>query len=351
MLKRSTTLLLAAIHRSFYPVRKEMLINAGCMAFCIALAVFIAKFANFPAPYWAGVSAMMVVTPTLSGIIRKGLMRLIGTCLGAFLGLMVIKLGIGEMPWLFFCLLFISIAAPLWQMHGSRYPYAWLIGGITCDMVMLAGLLHPEHTLAYAQTRALEITIGVTTSMVVYSLLAVVGKVSYQVEIKEQRSRPLHALAGSRARAALVAGLAGCTAAGIWIGCHFTIGIEQSVTSIWVLSYCGTAFDTYHKGLQRFAGCAVGGIIGALLLLIPAAFPVFLALVFAVSLVGCMIQNGPIHGRYFGLQTAFVFLMIYADAQGSEMIMFRLMSIIAGMILVIGFSYGAAKLARVFLKV
>jgi len=337
MLKRSAKLLLTALHRSFFPLHKELLINAVCMAFSITLAIFIAKSFNLPAPYWAGISAMMVIMPTLSGMLRKGLMRLFGTYLGAFLGLMAIKFGLATYPWLFFCVLFITIAVPLACMQNARYPYAWLIGGITCDMVMLAGLVNPAQTLDYAQARAIEITIGAVSSLSFYFLITQFGKISYQVEIKDRRKRPLHALAGGRTRAALAGGLAGCAAVGLWLHFHFN-GIEQSVTSVWVLSFSGTAFDTYHKGFQRFGGCLVGGIVAAILLFIPTIYPVFLFLVFCFCLLSCIVQNGPLYGRYFGLQAAFAFLIVYANTEGAEPAMFRLLSIVNGLVLVLVFS-------------
>lgn len=337
MLKRSTKLLLTALHQSFSPPHKELLINAFCMAFSITLAVFIAKSLNLPAPYWAGISAMMVIMPTLEAMLRKGFMRLFGTYLGALVGFTLIKLGLANYPWLFFCVLFFSVAIPLAWTQTARYPYAVLIGGITCDMVMLTGMVEPARVGDYAQTRAIEITVGALTSLLLYYLITLFGKISYQIEIKERRRKPLHALAGSRIRASLSAGLAGCVAVGLWLHFQFS-GIDQSITTVWVLSFSGTAFDTYHKGFQRFGGCLMGGIVAALFLLIPTPFPAFLALVFCFSLFCSIIQNGPLYGRYFGLQAVFAFLIVYANTEGPEPAMFRLLTILNGLILVLFFS-------------
>jgi uncharacterized membrane protein YccC len=346
MLKRSMTVLLASVRLSFVPLRKESLINAFCMALSITLAVFIASMLNLPAPYWAGISAMMVVMPTMRDTVRKGLMRLFGTYLGALIGWFAITLGVGEFLSVFFCLLFVSITVPLMWMQNSRYPYAVLIGGITCDMVMLAGLVHPEHTQAYAIARAIEISIGTITSMLLYSVAMLMGKLSYQVEIKERKKKTLHALAGNQVRTALAGGLAGCAAVGLWLHFQFS-GIEQSVTSVWVLSLGGTAFDTYHKGIQRFGGCVVGGTMAALLFLVPTSYPFFLCLIFFVCLTCGVVQNGPLHGRYFGMQAAFAFLIVYANTEGAEPAMFRLLSIVDGLILVVLFSVLIARFAFV----
>jgi uncharacterized membrane protein YccC len=345
MLRRSITVLSAALKLSFSPLRKESMINAFLMALSITTAILIAASLHLPAPYWAGISAMMVVMPTLRDTTRKGLMRLFGTYLGALIGWSVVRLGVGHIPSLFFCLLFVSIVVPLLWMQNSRYPYAVLIGGITCDMVMLAGLVDPAHTQDYATARCIEISIGTVTSLVLYSVAMLAGKLSYQVEIKERRKKTLHALAGSQARTALAGGLAGCAAVGLWLHFHFN-GIEQSVTSVWVLSFGGTAFDTYHKGLQRFSGCVVGGSLAALLHLIPASFPIFLCLIFCFCLLCGIIQNGPLQGRYFGLQAAFAFLIVYANTEGAELAVFRLLSIVDGLALVVLFSVIIARLTR-----
>lgn len=347
MLKRSANLLLIALHQTFFPLRKELLVNGIYMALSVTMAIFIASSLHFPAPYWAGISAMMVVTPTLTGTLRKGAMRIFGTYLGAFAGWLMIVLGVAQYLPLFFVVLFFSIALPLTWTQTARYPYAVLIGGITCNMVMLAGLIDATETLHYAEIRSLEITVGALTSLVLYPVFTLFGKMYCQVDIKERKKKPSHAFAGSRLRTGLAAGLAGCVAVGLWIPFHFG-EIEQSITSVWVLSFAGSGFDTYHKGVQRLGGCLVGGIVAALFMLIPANFPAFLFLVFCASLFSAIIQNGPTYARYFGIQITFAFLMVYANTKGIEPASLRLLSIVSGLLLTIFFSVLVAELARRF---
>lgn len=339
MMKRSTRLVMAGLYRSLYPLRKDALINACCTALSITLAVLIAKLLHFPAPYWAGISAMVITMPTFNGITNKGMHRLFGTYFGAIFGFIVIQTGVWASPWLFTCLLFTSIVLPLAWMRSSRYPYAWLIGGITAHMVMLAGFIDPRHSFIYAQTRALEITLGAGIALAVYGALTLLGKKNHQLEVREKKKRPLDALAGNRARTALAGGFAACIAAWIWISLGLDVGIEQSVTTVWVLSFSGNIFDTYHKAAQRFVGCMIGGVLAGLLLMLSGNLVVVSVLLFLCCLLGCVIQNGPTHARYFGMQAVFAFLMIYADRPNDELIALRMVSIVTGLALVFACSW------------
>lgn len=343
MIRRSTRLVTGALYRSLYPLRKDALVNAACTALSIMLAVLVAKLAHLPAPYWAGISAMMVTMPTFSGITLKGMHRLLGTCLGGLFGYMVIQTGVWAVPWLFTSVLFISIFVPLAWMPGTRYPYAWLIGGITAHMVMLAGFIDPTDTLIYAQNRALEITLGAGIALAIYGTLTLLGKKNHQIETRQMKKRPMDALAGSGLRTALAGGLAACIAAWIWLALGLNVGIEQSVTTVWVLSFSGNIFDTYHKAAQRFVGCMVGGLLAGVLLLLTSNLAVVCGLLFLCCFVGCIIQNGPIHARYFGMQAVFAFLMIYADRPNDELIALRMLSIVTGLVLVFGCSWLIGK--------
>jgi uncharacterized membrane protein YccC len=338
MLRQSAQILAGAVRESLLSASREALINATQMAVSITLAILLAELAHKNAPYWAGISAMMVVMPSLADIVKKGLMRLAGTALGASLGVAVHFLTLHSEA-LFFCVLFISIALPLIAMQKSQFPYTWLIGGITCNIVMLGGFAQPQETFAIARERMFEITIGVLTTVVFYSAFTYAGRSRHVAAVNTagQASRapaPPHALAGGPVMAAVAGGVAGCLAVALWLQLGFT-GIEQSVTSVWVLSFCGGAYDTWYKAVQRAGGCLAGGLAGALLLHVPASLGVFLLLIFIVCLVFCVIQNGPQDGRYFGLQGVFAFLIVFASASGSHAAIDRFYSILLGLVLVV----------------
>lgn len=345
MLRRSAQILAEAIRESFLTASRETLINAAQMAISITLAVLLAELAHKNAPYWAGISAMMVVMPSFADIVKKGLMRLAGTALGASCGVAVHFLTLHSEV-LFFCVLFISITLPLIAMLKSQFPYTWLIGGITCNIVMLGGLVQPQETFAIARERMFEITIGVVTTVAFYSAFTYAGRRTHIAAGTTSRTpAPPHALAGGPVLAAVAGGLAGCIAVWLWLKIGFT-GIEQSVTSVWVLSFCGGAYDTWYKAVQRAGGCLAGGLAGALLLHVPASFGVFLLLIFVVCLGFCVIQNGPQDGRYFGLQGVFAFLIVYASSAGSHAAIDRFYSILLGLVVVVLTAWSLAYLAQ-----
>jgi uncharacterized membrane protein YccC len=348
MLKQSAQVLAEAVRESLFSASREAVINAAQMAVSITLAVLLAKLAHKNAPYWAGISAMMVVMPSLPDILKKGAMRLAGTALGAGLGVAVHFLTLHS-ELLFFCALFISITVPLIVMQKSQFPYTWLIGGITCDIVMLGGLALPQETFAIARERMFEITIGVITTVVFYSAFTYAGRSRHVAAVNTtsdapRAPAPSHALAGGPVTAAVAGGLAGCIAVWLWRRIGFT-GIEQSVTSVWVLSFCGPVYDTWYKAVQRAGGCIAGGLAAALLLHVPNSLGVFLLLMLIVSFVFCVIQNGPQDGRYFGLQGVFAFLIVYASSEGSHAAIDRFYSILLGLVLVLLTSWSLAYVA------
>src|SRR5260370_7619359 len=76
-------------------------------------------------------------------------MRLIGSAVGAAIAVIVIGLFVYDpLP---FCLCLFALAcAGLIGFATSRHGYAWLIGAITGDLVMLMALDHPQITFTIA---------------------------------------------------------------------------------------------------------------------------------------------------------------------------------------------------------
>src|SRR5260370_31361834 len=114
-------------------------------ALSVSLAVLAALLLHSDEPWWAAISAWMVTRSSLAVELSRGAMRLIGSAVGAAISVLVIGLFVYDpLP---FCLcLFAFACAGLIGFATSRHSYAWLIGAITGDLVMLMALDQPQIT-------------------------------------------------------------------------------------------------------------------------------------------------------------------------------------------------------------
>src|SRR5260370_25986686 len=126
-------------------------------ALSVSLAVLAALLLHSDEPWWAAISAWMVTRSSLAVALSPGAMRLIGSALGAAIAVIVIGLfGYDPPP---FCLCLFALAfAGLIGFATSRHGYAWLIGAITGDLVMLMALDQPQTTLSIAVNRVAVFT-------------------------------------------------------------------------------------------------------------------------------------------------------------------------------------------------
>ncbi|MCL1125886.1 FUSC family protein [Shewanella surugensis] len=140
----------------------------------VVLALFLAVLFQTQEPYWAGISAFVAIQPTVGNTIAKSLERMIGTIIGAMLGIVVIALFITQ-PIMF------SISIFMFAFLGIYFAsvietkaYTWLFIYVTGIMILLAGLNNPTpaNFINVAFFRSLEIIIGVLSSMFISILIS-----------------------------------------------------------------------------------------------------------------------------------------------------------------------------------
>ncbi|HJY48499.1 MAG TPA: FUSC family protein [Stellaceae bacterium] len=121
-------------------------------ALSVSLAVLAALLLHSDEPWWAAISAWMVTRSSLAVSLSRGAMRIIGSAVGAAIAVIVIGLFVyNPLP---FCLCLFALAcAGLIGFATSRHGYAWLIGAITGNLVMLMALDQPQITFTIAVNR------------------------------------------------------------------------------------------------------------------------------------------------------------------------------------------------------
>src|ERR1700738_81267 len=139
-------------------------------ALSVSLAVLAALLLHSDEPWWAAISAWMVTRSSLAVSLSRGAMRIIGSAVGAAIAVIVIGLFVYDpLP---FCLCLFALAcAGLIGFATSRHGYAWLIGAITGNLVMLMALDQPQLTFTIAVNRVFDVTIGTAAALLVTFLL------------------------------------------------------------------------------------------------------------------------------------------------------------------------------------
>src|SRR5215469_7941400 len=99
-------------------------LEAAEAAASVTLAVLVALALHADAPWWAGISAFVVIKAAPLAALSRGVMRVVGSIVGALTGLVLLRLFVYQ--WLPFCLsLFALSSIGSFGFVSSRYGYAW----------------------------------------------------------------------------------------------------------------------------------------------------------------------------------------------------------------------------------
>jgi uncharacterized membrane protein YccC len=290
------------------PVRNRQGVVAACS---VMLATVLALLLQVEAPWWAAISGFMSLMSTGSGSLRRGVLRLSGTVVGALIGFVMAR----WLPYNHFALyLFLGVITMMGviAMQVSPHGLAWLFMTITASMVLLMGLENPLQAVEIAYYRCFEVAVGVTSAIIVARVLQ-----DWHAEppptapgwrhlLDEQWPAVLH---GARSAIAV------CAVLCIWILIDLPQVAEMAITVAVVMSApasdsLGTRHAVAVRSMHRFIGCLIGGIIALAFLAIQIeSFPWWLASIGASVWIGMQIQMGRHGVGYAGIQTAFVFVV------------------------------------------
>jgi uncharacterized membrane protein YccC len=159
----------------------------GTIAALCALAA--AMFLKLENPYWAAMTALIVIQPTRGMLFEKSVYRLLGTAIGAVAGMGLLLYT--RSP------LLLTLALALWLsacvgignlLHGQR-SYAALMAACTCAIIAMSGYQDPPHLHAIALGRIACIIIGILAATLITALFTPHNP-------KEELFRRLHQLSG-----------------------------------------------------------------------------------------------------------------------------------------------------------
>ena len=305
------------------------------------------------AAWWAAISAFVSTQATAPASLQRGVRRIVGTAAGAALALMLAPLLAGDTIALSLVLFAVSTLGIL-GLQLSPYGYAWLLGAITADMVLMAELADPLSALSVACNRTVEVTIGTTSAVLVALAVAADPMAATPVAAAPIPSAPPWAdLLGTRFPSllhAMRAGLGVMSVPLVWNWLELPSLSQAAITVAAVMAVPAVSDDAAtnqrqvtERALHRLLGCLLGGIGGlaCLALSIDNLMSWLLTLTAGIWLAA-HVQNTRRGIGYVGIQAGVVFIvMLIQDAgpptsiqQGAD----RFIGIMGGLLILLAVS-------------
>ena len=305
-------------------------------ALSVTLAVVAALAVHSDDPWWAGISAFMVTRASLGVALSRGAMRVAGSAVGAFIGLVVLRSFVYQpLP---FCLcLFLVAFIGFFGFACSRFSYAWLVGAVTANLVMLMAFTQPQGAFAIAVDRVADVVIGTAASLIICGVMPVPAGGGAAPATGQLRPPPLAfwrrswgaelqrwvdgkgLLVLHACRIALTVMLLPALANWLAPVSPVTIGL----TAVMVMAVPTAAILEAKAGIivqrsaHRVIGCLLGALLGlACLAVVGSDFLLWTALLLVGVWFCSQIQTGTTGVSYVGTQALFAFVMSMVQSQG-----------------------------------
>lgn|SRR3990167_4359556 len=151
--------------RRYYYRHQEKNIHALKYALAFAIGYLILPLLPDKNPVWILITIAVVMgSQTIVGQqVLRGTMRLIGTILGAILGVLTIKYISNPVATLFILVLTAFLFSKFSSSRGADVNYVAVLGMVTFSLIVFT----PNSTVHYAQTRVIEIFIGILIALIV----------------------------------------------------------------------------------------------------------------------------------------------------------------------------------------
>jgi uncharacterized membrane protein YccC len=280
----------------------------------VLLAILFAHLLGAANVSWAAYSGYMVMRGHVAESALRGVLRILGTCVGAGLAVALTPLAFGHLTGEILASASVG-GATLYAALTARRAYAWLFVGLTFEMILLDKIQHPDLAVTtFALTRVIEVVAG-TSACVIVSALST-------LTVRRRWPGPARAAAaqfGWHPDAARHAAQ-GAIALGA-LPCLAIFGLpELAQSSITIMAVMLVPVASVgHSGLvpvsrrliYRMLGCVTGGLFAALILFASGGNAVILILsTFVGVIVGRHIENGGTAIAYSGTQFVLAILVV-----------------------------------------
>lgn len=308
----------------------------------VLLAIVFAHLLDARNVSWAAFSGYMVMRGHVSETFPRGVLRIVGTVVGAAIGLAVV-------PFVYSQPILVALSAAiigglgLYRSLTAKHSYAWLFVGLTFVMILFDKAEHPDALLSgFAVTRILEIIAGTSACVLVSAISTVTVRRTWPGVLgppaREAGWHPhaaLHAAEG--ASALLLLPLIG------WLWPRPDLA-QAAVTIMAVMllplstiEVSGFMPVTYRMGL-RVAGCLAGAAFAFIFVVLGGGGLALLLLGLVIGVpIGRHIENGKGRFAYSGVQFTLALLVVLVPDNYSRVaidpVYERLLGIILGVAL------------------
>jgi uncharacterized membrane protein YccC len=328
-------------HPARLPDARRLIDEGECVA-SVLLAIVFAHQIGAANVSWAAFSGYMVMRGHVAESLVRGVLRIIGTAVGALIGLLVTPL-VASNGWLAGLALSLIGGSTLYGALTGRRAYAWLFVGLTFVMILLDKMEHPATSLwSFAVTRMLETVAGTVACV----LVSAVSTLTLRRYWPAKRS-PAAAGTGWHPHAARHAAQAASALAilpSLGAVFHVPALAQSAVTIIAVMlvpvsSIGASGFAPVSRRLiQRVIGCLAGAALAAFFLFTAHGWPPMLIAGTMLGVAaGRHLENGQGKLGYAGTQFVLAILVTLVPDSYSDVdlgpALDRLMGILIGMAL------------------
>ncbi|HEY6008429.1 MAG TPA: FUSC family protein [Geobacteraceae bacterium] len=150
--------------------QRPSLVRAARGTVVALAALLVAVILGIENPYWAAMTALIVIQPTRGLLLEKSFYRLVGTVVGSVAGLLLLLST--KSP------LVLTVALALWiatcvgignLLYGLR-SYAFMMAACTCAVIAMSGYQNPHHIHEIAFGRIACIIVGIIVATGVTAL-------------------------------------------------------------------------------------------------------------------------------------------------------------------------------------
>ncbi len=128
------------------------------MAVALAIAVFAYRYFSITQGFWVPLTTIIVLQPTLSATLRKGMQRFIGTIIGIIVGSIIAFYA--HEPWQFDILLVLMLFVAYYLKSFNLVNYGIFVVPLTAMVVMLVSELLPADAGSLILARIIDTSLG-----------------------------------------------------------------------------------------------------------------------------------------------------------------------------------------------
>lgn len=244
---------------------------ATAAALSVMLAVLLALWLRLDNIWWAGITGFACSQADRAASASRATWRVVGTLIGAAIGLAAVAWLIDDHPPLLLFLLACGMLGVL-GTQCSAHPYAWLLGAVTAAMVVTASMPDPSVAVHIAAYRSAEIVVGAAAALAVAFLLHGEPGTSQVVKPPYRWSDALSPGAPPMAHAVRTGvALMLVPLAWNWLELPGLSQMAVSIAAVMAVPAIGsdgseTRSAVLQRARHRVAGCVLGGVAGLLML-------------------------------------------------------------------------------------